>query len=126
VINRRSFLKAGAAAGTLAALTDPLSGTAHAAAGLRAAGDVPWLRTLRRIGQTNITEHDPAVMDVEGWANYWARVKAGAVFVSVTGFWRATRRRCRFIRKGKYLGDRDFFGELNAAARKRGCGRLRG
>ena len=85
MINRRNFLKAGAAAGTLAVLTDPLSGTAHAAAGLRAAGDVPWLKTLRRIGQTNITEHDPAVMDVEGWANYWAGVKAGAVFVSVTG-----------------------------------------
>jgi hypothetical protein len=121
VINRRSFLKAGAAAGTLAALTDPLSGTAHAAAGLRAAaGDVAWLKTLRRIGQTNITEHDPAVMDVEGWANYWARVKAGAVFVSVTGILAYYPTQVPFHRKGKYLGDRDFFGELNAAARKRG------
>jgi hypothetical protein len=118
VFNRRNFLKAGAAAGTLAVLTDPLNGTA--AAGLRAAGDVPWLKTLRRIGQTNITEHDPAVMDVEGWANYWAGVKAGAVFVSVTGILAYYPTQVPFHRKGKYLGDRDFFGELNAAARKRG------
>jgi hypothetical protein len=121
-MNRRGFLKAGAAAGTLAYLRDPLTRAEKAAGGLDAAQarDVPWLKTLRRIGQTNITEQDPAVMDVEGWADYWARVKAGAVFVSVTGILAYYPTQVPFHRKGKYLGDRDFFGELNTAARKRG------
>jgi hypothetical protein len=26
---------------------------------------VPWQRRIRRAGQTNMTEHDPAVLDVE-------------------------------------------------------------
>ena len=46
---------------------------------------MPWQKTLRRIGQTNFTEHDPAVFDIEGWADYWAGAKVGAVFISITG-----------------------------------------
>jgi hypothetical protein len=26
---------------------------------------VPWQRKIRRLGQTNMTEHDPVVLDVE-------------------------------------------------------------
>jgi hypothetical protein len=124
MLNRRTFLKAGAAAGTLAYLTDPLHASqgvsAGSAATTTAPGDVPWLKTLRRIGQTNITEHDPAVMDVEGWADYWAGVKAGVVYVSVTGILAYYQTEVPFHRKGKYLAGKDFFGELNSAARKRG------
>jgi len=32
-----------------------------------------------------MTEHDPAVLDVEQWADYWASLKVDAVLVSVTG-----------------------------------------
>src|ERR1019366_9150520 len=46
---------------------------------------VPWQRKIRRLGQTNMTEHDPAVLDVEQWADYWASLKIDAVLVSVTG-----------------------------------------
>ena len=35
--------------------------------------------------RTNMTEHDPAVLDVEQWADYWASLKIDAVMVSVTG-----------------------------------------
>jgi hypothetical protein len=124
VINRRNFLKTSAAALPMAYLSDPLSGDAEVASGPGAspAGttEVPWLRNLRRIGQTNFTEHDPAVLDVEGWADYWSRAKAGAVLVSVTGILAYYPTAVPFHRRGKYLGDRDFFGELNTAARKRG------
>ena len=51
---------------------------------LEAAGEVPWHQRIRRVGQVNFTEHDPAVLDVERWANYWAGVKVDAVLVSVT------------------------------------------
>jgi hypothetical protein len=94
---------------------------AAAASSLFAADEaVPWQRRIRRLGQTNMTEHDPAVLDVEQWADYWASLKIDAVLVSVTGILAFYQTKVPFHRKGKYLGDRDFFGECCAAARKRG------
>ncbi len=80
---------------------------------------LPWQRKLRRIGQTNFTEHDPAVFDIEGWADYWSSVKVGAVFISVTGILAYYPSKVPFHRHGKYLNGRDFFGELFEAAKKR-------
>jgi hypothetical protein len=83
---------------------------------------VPWQRKIRRVGQTNMTEHDPApgVLDVEQWADYWASLKVDAVMVSVTGILAFYQTKVPFHRKAKYLGERDFFGECFAAAKKRG------
>jgi hypothetical protein len=81
---------------------------------------VPWQRKIRRIGQTNMTEHDPVVLDVEQWADYWASLKVDAVLVSVTGILAFYQTKVPFHRKAKFLGDRDFFGECCAAAKKRG------
>ena len=81
---------------------------------------VPWQRKIRRVGQTNMTEHDPAVLDVEQWADYWASLKVDAVLVSVTGILAFYQTKVPYHRKGKFLGERDFFGECCAAARKRG------
>src|ERR1022692_2646397 len=36
---------------------------------------VPWQRRIRRVGQTNMTEHDPVVLDVEQWADYWVQLQ---------------------------------------------------
>ena len=85
-MDRRRFLKTAAAtvplvrAGDSFGLSSPVAAAgADSAPSHLAAADVPWQKTLRRIGQTNFTEHDPAVLDVEAWADYWAGVKAGAV-----------------------------------------------
>ena len=102
-LNRREFLIAPAAAAAFAADTA-----------------VPWQRKIRRVGQTNMTEHDPAVLDVEQWADYWASLKVDAVLVSVTGILAFYQTKVPFHRKGKFLGDRDFFGDCCAAAKKRG------
>ncbi len=91
------------------------------AGSLAAAGpEIPWQRKIRRVGQTNMTEHDPVVLDVERWADYWASLKVDAVLVSVTGILAFYQTKVPFHRKGKFLGDRDFFGDCCAAARKRG------
>src|ERR1017187_10087178 len=45
---------------------------------LASGAEVPWQRKIRRLGQTNMTEHDPAVLDVEQWADYWASLKVDA------------------------------------------------
>jgi hypothetical protein len=81
---------------------------------------LPWQRRIRRVGQLNMTEHDPAVMNVEAWADFWASVKADVVFISVTGILAYYQTKVPFHRKGKFLGDRDFFGECCSAAKKRG------
>jgi hypothetical protein len=89
-------------------------------AAAQAVGDIGWQRRIRRIGQLNMTEHDPVEMNVEEWADYWASLKVDAVLVSVTGILAFYQTKVPFHRKGKYLGERDFFGECCAAAKKRG------
>ncbi len=80
----------------------------------------PWQKKVRRVGQTNMTEHDPAVMSVEEWADYWHSCKVDVVFVSVTGILAFYPSKVPFHRQGKFLNGRDFFGECAAAAKKRG------
>src|SRR6202021_1202188 len=79
----------------------------------------PWQKRIRRIGQSNMTEHDPAVMNIEEWADYWRSTEADIVFISVTGILAFYPSKVRFHRHGKFLNGRDFFGECVAAAKKR-------
>ncbi len=80
---------------------------------------IPWQQKVRRVGQSNMTEHDPAVMNIEEWANYWHAAGADMVFVSVTGILAFYPSRVPFHRHGKFLNNRDFFGECVADAKKR-------
>src|ERR1039457_6846667 len=79
----------------------------------------PWQQRIRRVGQSNMTEHDPAVMNIEKWADYWHSAEVDIVFISVTGILAFYPSKVKFHRHGKFLNDRDFFGECVAAARKR-------
>ncbi len=81
---------------------------------------LPWQQNIRRVGQSNMTEHDPAVMNLEEWADYWHSAGADIVFISVTGILAFYPSKVRFHRHGKFLNGRDFFGECVAAARQRG------
>ena len=82
--------------------------------------DAPWQRKIRRLGQLNMTEHDPVTMNVDEWADYWVSLKVDATLVSVTGILAYYQTKVPFHRKGRYLGGRDFFGDCCAAAKKRG------
>jgi hypothetical protein len=145
MLNRRSFLQAGLTAGAaalpLAASLDPAFALTPAqtapALGL-ASGPAPtliplpprlapedpsrlsWQQKVRRVGQSNMTEHDPAVMNIEEWAEYWHSAGTDVVFVSVTGILAFYPSKVKFHRHGKFLNNRDFFGDCLAAARKRG------
>jgi hypothetical protein len=113
-LTRREVLLLPAAAAVAGAFeTNPLVGQTVTA-------PVAWARKIRRLGQLNMTEHDPVAMDVEQWADYWASLKIDAVMVSVTGILAFYQTKVPFHRKGKYLGTRDFFGDCCAAAKKRG------
>ena len=80
----------------------------------------PWQQSVRRIGQLNMTEHDPAVMNVTEWADYWASLKVDAVLVSVTGILAFYPTNVPYHRRAKFLNGRDLFGECCEAAKKRG------
>jgi hypothetical protein len=119
MLNRRDLLKAGAAsvpllssAATLAESSLPIDSPTP--------NSLPWQRRLRRAGQLNMTEHDPVTLNIDEWADYWASLKVGATFISVTGILAYYQTKVPFHRKGKFLGNRDFFGECFTAAKKRG------
>ncbi len=141
MLNRRTFLKTSATVIPMtAALTalDPAStlaaeGVAVAAVSASTSQLIPlpprmasvdpatepWQRKIRRVGQSNMTEHDPAVMNIEEWADYWHSAEADIVFISVTGILAFYPSKVKFHRHGKFLNGRDFFGECVAAAKKR-------
>ncbi len=141
MLNRRTFLKTSAAAIPMTAALSTLDpatslyaeeGAAAAVSGpaplliplpgRMAAIDPaaePWQQKVRRVGQSNMTEHDPAVMNIEEWADYWHSTEADIVFVSVTGILAFYPSKVKFHRHGSFLHGRDFFGECLAAARKR-------
>ncbi len=141
MLNRRSFLKTSAGAIPIAAamnLLDPtLSLSAKEVSVPAASGSAsrlislpvrlpaidpaaePWQQAIRRVGQSNMTEHDPAVMNIDEWADYWHSAKADVVFISVTGILAFYPSKVKFHCHGKYLKGRDFFGECVSAAKKR-------
>ena len=127
MMNRRDLLKAGVGAVPLlagsAALGEPAiprNALSSSIPAQSADAPLPWQRLIRRAGQSNMTEHDPVSMDVEAWADYWANMKAGITFISVTGILAYYQTKVPFHRKGRFLGDRDFFGDCSEAAKKRG------
>ena len=140
MLSRRKFLKTGlttgAAAIPLASVLDaaqqPDQHAANSAPKIPAyqmiamparlaqspAASEPWQNRVRRVGQTNMTEHDPAVMNVEEWADYWHSCKVDVVFVSVTGILAFYPSKVPFHRHGKFLNGRDFFGECAAGGKE--------
>jgi Hypothetical glycosyl hydrolase 6/Beta-galactosidase trimerisation domain len=132
MMNRRELLKAGAAAVPFLgpapllaaapgfAIESEQAPSAPSAPAPSNGENLPWQRRLGRIGQLNMTEHDPVTLNIEEWADYWAGLQVGAVFISVTGILAYYQTKVPFHRKGKFLGDKDFFGACNEAARKRG------
>jgi hypothetical protein len=141
MLNRRMFLKTGAAAVPAAAALNALDPRTALAAELPAGAITPepaptlvplparlapvdpatepWQKRIRRVGQSNMTEHDPAVMNIEEWADFWHAAKADIVYISVTGILAFYPSKVPFHKHGKFLNGRDFFGECVAAARKR-------
>jgi hypothetical protein len=59
-------------------------------------------------------------MNIEEWADYWHSCGTDVIYVSVTGILAFYPSKVKFHRHGKFLNDRDFFGECVAAAKKRG------
>jgi len=143
MLNRRNFLKTSLRAGVgVVPLSSALKGLDGSSLETPPAGDIdgsgaelvslpqrlapidpsalPWERRIRRIGQTNLTEYDAEVMNVDEWADYWHSAQVDIVFVSVTGILAFYPSKVKFHRHGRFLRERDLFGECVGAAKKRG------
>src|SRR3989441_3735452 len=79
----------------------------------------PWYATMRRCGQINFNERDPLTMDADAWMGYWASLKVNAVLLNGGGIVAFYPTEVPFHHRSRYLGSRDLFGEMVAAARKR-------
>ncbi|MCC6176157.1 MAG: Tat pathway signal protein [Chloroflexi bacterium] len=79
----------------------------------------PWFRGTYRWGQTNLTELDPRRYDLEWWREHWRRTRIQGVIVNAGGIV-AYYPSHLAQHRADFLGDRDLFGEIVAAARDEG------
>ncbi|HEY8599422.1 MAG TPA: alpha-amylase family protein [Thermomicrobiales bacterium] len=80
----------------------------------------PWYRRVRRWGQTNLTERDPVRYDSDWWREHWRRTRIQGIIVNAGGIVAYYPSRYPLHYRALYLGDRDFYGEIVAAARGEG------
>jgi len=113
-LTRREFFAAATVSAVAAA---PAIRTPAARA---AAQTKPWYTTMLRCGQINVNERDPLTLDADAWMDYWASLKVDAVLLNGGGIVGFYPTQVPFHHRSQFLGSRDLFGELVAAAKKRG------
>ncbi|MEJ7838365.1 MAG: alpha-amylase family protein, partial [Thermomicrobiales bacterium] len=79
-----------------------------------------WYRRVLRWGQTNLTEIDPVRYDGAWWREHWQRTRVQGVIVNAGGIVAYYPSRYELQHRAEYLGDRDLYGEISAAAREDG------
>ncbi len=80
----------------------------------------PWYQSVRLWGQVNLTEDDPRKCDLAEWEDYWKRTGTEGVIINCGGIVSYYPSRFASQYRAKSLGDMDFFGLWNEAARKAG------
>ncbi|MGH9404925.1 MAG: beta-galactosidase trimerization domain-containing protein [Terriglobia bacterium] len=79
----------------------------------------PWYATMRRCGQINFNETDPLTMDANAWMDYWASLKVNAVLLNGGGIVAFYPTKVPYQHRSEFLGSRDLFRDMVAAARQR-------
>src|SRR5437016_14513475 len=74
---------------------------------------------MRRCGQLNFNERDPLTLDVGACADYWASLRVNALLVNGGGIMVFYSTDVPYHHRSAFLGTRDLFGEMAAAARAR-------
>ena len=118
--SRRRFVQMLAGGAAVLAAADWRLPAAEGSATPPSDAKVPWFRRTLRWGQVNLTEIDPTRFDTAWWRGQWKRTCLQGVIVNAGGIVAYYPTQVPLHRRAKYLGDRDLFGELRAAAREDG------
>lgn len=123
--SRRSFLKKATAATitfTGSSIIAPGIISSINPAGTEAAksNNVPWYKTVTRWGQTNITEKDPIIYDIEWWRKHWKKTQVQGVIINAGGIVAYYPTKIPNHYQARFLGGRDLFGDLCRAAHQDG------
>jgi hypothetical protein len=110
-MNRREFIEVSGASLVVAS-------TARLGA-LAPEASKPWYETMQRCGQVNFNEQDPLSMNADEWMDYFASLKVNAVLLNGGGIMAFYPTQVPYQHRSQFLGSRDLFGEMLAAARKR-------
>jgi hypothetical protein len=78
-----------------------------------------WYSVMRRCGQINFNERDPLTLDANAWMDYWASLRVDAVLLNGGGIMAFYPTEVPYHHRSEFLGSRDLFGEMVAAAKKR-------
>jgi Hypothetical glycosyl hydrolase 6 len=111
-ITRREFIAVSAAAAVVTRTGKSLAQTSETAK--------PWYATMRRCGQLNFNERDPLTLNADAWMDYWASLKVNAILLNGGGIVAFYPTEVPYQHRSEFLGTRDLFGNMAAAARKRG------
>jgi hypothetical protein len=79
-----------------------------------------WYERARRYGQTNLTEIDPEVCDLDFWRDYWKKTGVQGIIVNAGGIVAYYPSRFTLHYRAARLGDRDLFGDFVKAGREAG------
>ncbi|MDR1555967.1 MAG: beta-galactosidase [Tannerellaceae bacterium] len=119
--SRRSFLKrATAATLSLAGSNRIVAAMANDTSSQPVEEETPWYRRITRWGQTNITEKDPVIYDINWWRNHWRKTHVQGVIINAGGIVAYYPTKIPLHYQAKYLQGRDLFGDLCRAAHEDG------
>ncbi len=79
-----------------------------------------WYKQIFLWGQTNLTEDDPEKCDLGFWIDYWKKTGVEGIIINCGGIVSYYQSRFEMQYKAAMLGDKDYFGEWNKAAREAG------
>jgi hypothetical protein len=85
-----------------------------------AQNEIPWFQRITRWGQTNITEKDPIIYDIDWWRNHWKKTQTQGIVVNAGGIVAYYPTKIPFHYQAQYLQGRDLFGDLCKAAHEDG------
>jgi len=86
----------------------------------RMTDELPWYRRVTRWGQTNITEKDPVIYDIEWWRKHWKKTQIQGVIINAGGIVAYYPTKIPLHYQARYLQGRDLFGDLCKAAHEDG------
>jgi hypothetical protein len=87
---------------------------------LHTPSSIPWYQRTFRWGQTNLTQIDPTLCDIDFWRDQWRKTHIQGVILNAGGIVAYYPSEIPYHHRADHLNNRDLLGELISAAREEG------